>query len=114
MALDGSKTVNHQLLHLHHVGIGVGSLHELAHTLWHYLPAEAKAIFTPTALLRLRHTRELLPVIIDLVLVLARNRERHGFVELELWTGINGCKRLAPQLKLNSHFLAGQILLKIS
>jgi hypothetical protein len=46
-----SEISNHQLLHLHHVGVGVRSLHEFAHVLWDDLPAQAKTVFTPTALL---------------------------------------------------------------
>src|SRR5262245_7693768 len=114
MTPAGSKTVNHQLLHVHQVGIGVGSLHELAQVLWHDLPAEAKPIFTPTTLLCLRHTRQSLPIIIDLVLAFTGNRERHRFVELELRTGIDSGEALATQLKVNGQFFAGHLLLKVS
>src|SRR6266705_5715993 len=63
----------------------------------HDLSREAEAVLHPAALFGLRDGRQGLPVPIHLRLVLARNRERDGLVELEVRSTIQAAELLAHQ-----------------
>src|SRR6266540_1329906 len=67
----------------------------------HDLPREAEAVLHPAALFGLRDGRQGFPVPIHLRLVLARDRERDGFVELEVRSPIQAAELLAHQCEVD-------------
>ncbi|MPM31612.1 hypothetical protein SDC9_78168 [bioreactor metagenome] len=90
-----SEVVDDQLLHPHHVLVGVRAGHQRRHVGRDDLPADAELVLAPAALLGLRHLRQLRPVPVDLGLVGAGHRVRHGLVEREL-LGRTGVHRGDP------------------
>ena len=82
---------------------GSGSLGQLEQPVRHDLPAQPEAVLEPAALRFLAAVDQPVPVVVDLVLVLALDHERHRLGELEMRAAVDADEPRAVQ-----HEEAGQ------
>src|SRR5262245_19921091 len=67
------------------------------------LPREAQPVLEPAADTLLATVRQMVPVVVDLLLVVARDHEGDGLAELEFGSAIQRDEALAVDLEIHGH-----------